>query len=119
MSIGSSGGAAASAPHPAFRGVEMRTKLQAADAFVLFGITGDLAFKMLFPALYAMEARYELPGPVIGVARSDLDTEGLHQRARDSLAAAKVDIDAKVFDRLCRRMTLTAGSFDDEETFRR
>jgi glucose-6-phosphate 1-dehydrogenase len=97
----------------------MGTNTKVADAFVLFGITGDLAFKMLIPALYAMEARAELPGPIIGVARTDLDDDGLRKRAHDSLVAAKVDIDKAVFDRLAQRMTLVAGGFDDPDTFAR
>ena len=57
-----------------------------ADALVLFGITGDLAFKKLFPALYNLTARgWDLP--IIGVASSEWDTDQLRQRARDSLAA--------------------------------
>ena len=39
-----------------------------ADAFVLFGATGDLAFKKIFPALQAMIKRGHLAVPVIGVA---------------------------------------------------
>ena len=38
------------------------------DALVLFGVTGDLAHKMIFPALYAMVKRGTLKVPVIGVA---------------------------------------------------
>ena len=38
------------------------------DALVLFGVTGDLAHKMIFPALYAMVKRGDLKVPVIGVA---------------------------------------------------
>ena len=38
------------------------------DALVLFGVTGDLAHKMIFPALYAMVKRNVLNVPVIGVA---------------------------------------------------
>ncbi len=38
------------------------------DALVLFGVTGDLAHKMIFPALYAMEKRGVLEVPVVGVA---------------------------------------------------
>ena len=38
------------------------------DALVLFGVTGDLAHKMIFPALYAMTKRGTLKVPVIGVA---------------------------------------------------
>jgi len=97
----------------------MRTNQNVADAFVLFGITGDLAYKMLIPALYALEARKELPGPVIGVALTDLDDAGLRQRARDSLAAANVDVDDAIFERLTKRTSLIAGGFDDPTTFHR
>ena len=38
------------------------------DALVLFGVTGDLAYKQIFPALYAMVKRGVLNVPVIGVA---------------------------------------------------
>src|SRR5512147_674869 len=38
------------------------------DALILFGVTGDLARKMIFPALYAMTKRGALNVPVIGVA---------------------------------------------------
>jgi glucose-6-phosphate 1-dehydrogenase len=37
-------------------------------ALVLFGVTGDLAHKMIFPALHAMAKRGTLEVPVIGVA---------------------------------------------------
>ena len=40
------------------------------DAFVFFGATGDLAYKKIFPALYAMAKRGTLNVPVIGVGRS-------------------------------------------------
>ena len=56
------------------------------DALVLFGVTGDLAHKMIFPALYAMAKRGALKVPVIGVAfpkwslaRSAQSREGQHQ----------------------------------------
>src|SRR5215467_4292476 len=96
-----------------------RVRLQRADAFVLFGITGDLAYKMLIPALYALEARKELPGPVIDVALTDLDDAGLRQRARDSLAAANVDVDDAIFERLTKRTSLIAGGFDAPPPFHR
>ena len=41
-----------------------------ADALVVFGATGDLAHKMIFPALYAMARRGVLDVPVVGVAAS-------------------------------------------------
>ena len=41
------------------------------DALVLFGVTGDLAHKKIFPALYRMVKRGALDVPVIGVAYSN------------------------------------------------
>jgi glucose-6-phosphate 1-dehydrogenase len=38
------------------------------DVLVLFGVTGDLAYKKIFPALQAMIKRSHLDVPVIGVA---------------------------------------------------
>jgi len=50
------------------------------DALVLFGVTGDLANKMIFPALYAMVKRGTLNVPVVGVAlpKWDLARDGQH-----------------------------------------
>ena len=55
------------------------------DALVVFGATGDLVYKKIFPALYAMERRGRLPAPVIGVARSDWTIEQFRARARASV----------------------------------
>ncbi len=38
------------------------------DALVVFGVTGDLAHTMIFPALYVMVKRGTFKAPVIGVA---------------------------------------------------
>lgn len=55
------------------------------DALVLFGVTGDLAYKKIFPALYAMAKRGALNVPVIGVASSDWDEAVLRERVTDSI----------------------------------
>ena len=55
------------------------------DALVLFGATGDLVYKKIFPALYEMERRGHLQVPVIGVARSDWTIEQFQARARASV----------------------------------
>ena len=54
---------------------------RAADVLVLFGITGDLARKLVLPALYQLVAGGELTVPVVGVALTDLDTDGLRRHA--------------------------------------
>ena len=56
-----------------------------ADALVLFGATGDLAKRKLFPALYQLECRGELNVPVIGVARSDWTDDSFREHAREAV----------------------------------
>ena len=56
-----------------------------ADALVLFGITGDLAYKKTFPALQAMVRRGLLQVPILGVAKQGWSLERLRERMRDSL----------------------------------
>src|SRR5581483_1808539 len=47
------------------------TETPRADAFILFGATGDLAKKSLYPALHELEKRGRLGIPVVGMARSE------------------------------------------------
>jgi glucose-6-phosphate 1-dehydrogenase len=55
------------------------------DALVFFGMTGDLAYKKIFPALYCMTKRGDLKVPVIGVASSKYTADDLRERARASI----------------------------------
>ena len=59
----------------------------AADAMVVFGITGDLARKMTLRSLYRLERRGLLKCPVIGVAVDDWTVEKLREHAREAIAA--------------------------------
>jgi len=89
-----------------------------ADALVLFGATGDLAHKKIFPALYAMVQRDALTVPVIGVAYSDWDLEQLRARVRDSIAQAAGGIDDdKALDRLLALLAYVDGNYNDPATF--
>jgi len=56
------------------------------DALVIFGVTGDLAHKMIFPALYAMVKRGSLKVPIIGVALPNWSLARLHKRVTDSIS---------------------------------
>ena len=49
----------------------VNTRQPEADSLVLFGATGDLATRKLFPSLYRLEKSGALHVPVIGVARSE------------------------------------------------
>ncbi|MGZ4400508.1 MAG: glucose-6-phosphate dehydrogenase, partial [Gaiellaceae bacterium] len=90
----------------------------AADALVLFGATGDLAHKKIFPALYAMAKRGALAVPVIGVAYSKWDLERLRERVRDSIAqdAGGID-DEQALDRLIALLGYVDGDYKDAGTF--
>ncbi len=57
------------------------------DALVLFGVTGDLAHKKIFPALYAMAKRGALDVPVVGVATSKWSLAQLRKRVRFQIVA--------------------------------
>ena len=75
-------------------------RLPQADALVLFGATGDLAKRKLFPALYHMESRGELDVPVIGVARSDWTDDDFREHAADAIRKAVDTVDEEVLQRL-------------------
>jgi glucose-6-phosphate 1-dehydrogenase len=96
-------------------------RLKPADALVLFGATGDLAKRKLFPALYHMEERRELDVPVIGVARSDWTDDDFRSHAIAAIEAS-FPPDAKgpkksVLARLSRRLDLVQGDYADVTTW--
>ena len=70
------------------------------DALVLFGATGDLAHKKIFPAIYRLEQRGQLSVPVIGVALSGWSPEDLRNRFQESVAAAEREPDPDLLRRL-------------------
>lgn len=90
-----------------------------ADAFVAFGITGDLARKMTFVSLYQLERLGRLDCPVIGVAAESWTDADLRARAEESIVAALGDtpVEPKILKRLQRRMTYVGGDFADAATF--
>src|SRR5258708_12494995 len=69
------------------------------DAFVFFGATGDLAYKKIFPALYAMVRRSGLAIPIIGMARAGWTLDKLRARALASVENGG-DFDPGCFEKL-------------------
>src|SRR3954452_1169346 len=90
---------------------------KAADVFVAFGITGDLARVMTFRSLYRLEQRGLLDCPILGVAADDWTLDQLKQRARDSIVGAGEELDEQVFQRLADRLSYLAGDFADAATY--
>ena len=88
-----------------------------ADALVLFGATGDLAKRKLFPALYHLVRRGELKVPVIGVARSDWTDDDFRAHARESVVANVEDDDESVINDMCGRLDLIQGDYAAPDTW--
>jgi glucose-6-phosphate 1-dehydrogenase len=87
------------------------------DALVFFGATGDLAYKKIFPALYAMARRGRLDLPVIGVARSRWTLEDLKARARKSVEEHGGVVDEQAFATLTACLRLVNGDYHDAGTY--
>ena len=96
----------------------MTTATGLSDALVFFGATGDLAYKKIFPALYAMTKRGHLEIPVIGVASSSWSVDDLRKRAHDSIEEHGGGIDDKdAFETLSQAMNYVDGDYRDAKTF--
>ncbi len=91
----------------------------AADVLTIFGISGDLAKKMTFRALYRLEARGKLDCPIVGVAIDDWDDERLRQHAHEAIGATVGSPDEDVFKRLAGRLSYIQGDYADADTFKR
>ncbi len=93
-----------------------------ADALVLFGATGDLMHRKIYPALQALVRRGELGVPVIGVARGGWNVDRLRARIRDSLVRygdGGGGIDRRAYAALARQVRYVEGDYRDPATFDR
>lgn len=88
-----------------------------ADALVLFGATGDLAFKKLYPALHSLQVRGKLGMPVIGIAREPWTLEKLRDRVCDSLRAAGIPDDDPAAKELLACIKYVHGDYGDPHSF--
>ena len=101
-------------------------------ALVVFGFSGDLASKKIFPALYEMVKKGQLTVPVIGVASSKWGVEEWQGHVHDSLLHIGNDgndghdgldgldggvDDPAAFDRLIALMNYVSGNYNDASTF--
>ncbi|MGH8714944.1 MAG: glucose-6-phosphate dehydrogenase, partial [Casimicrobiaceae bacterium] len=86
------------------------------DALVLFGGTGDLARKKIYPALLAMAHRGHLDIPVIAVARTPGDAASLRTMVHDALRAHG-GVDDASFGKLAPLLDYVQGDYGDAATF--
>jgi glucose-6-phosphate 1-dehydrogenase len=92
---------------------------ESADVLVIFGITGDLAHRMTFRALYRLERRRLLTCPIVGIAVDELSVEQLMNRAREAITGAGEQIDEAVFDRLAGRISYLSGDVTKDPLYER
>jgi glucose-6-phosphate 1-dehydrogenase len=91
-------------------------------ALVVFGATGDLAHRKLYPALASMAAKGRLPNRlvVVGVARTEMDDDDFTAEVHRTIAEAAPDHAPGWADALDRRhvqFRYVSGSIDDPEVF--
>ena len=87
------------------------------DALILFGATGDLAVKKIFPAVYEMAKNGTLGDvPVIGVASRDWTIDQLREHAHDAIAA-KGDVDEAIWEDLAGRISYVSGDYRQADTY--
>ncbi len=91
-------------------------KAPRSDAVVVFGVTGDLAQKEIFPALHGLFRDEHVSIPVVGVARSDWTIEQLRERARES-ALARGGKDDEALAELVRQLHYVRGDYGSTETY--
>jgi glucose-6-phosphate 1-dehydrogenase len=88
-----------------------------ADGLVLFGATGDLAKRKLYPALYHLERRGRLEVPVVGVARSDWSDDAFRGHAEEAILETIPDADRNVVASLVGRLDLIQGDYASPATW--
>ncbi len=89
------------------------------DTLVVFGATGDLAYKKIFPTLQAMAKSGRLNVPVVGVAREDWNDDALRARARESVGKHGGGVDRQAFDKLSGLLRYVGGDYASAATFDR
>ena len=87
------------------------------DALVIFGATGDLCFKKIYPALYNLVRRGHLSVPVIGVARAGWNLDKLADHVRDSVHTAVKNADESVLSKLTALLKYVDGDYTKRETY--
>ncbi len=92
-----------------------------ATAFVIFGMTGDLAARKLLPALLQLQAKDALDNDtvIVGYGRSPLDDTALEARVRSVLDLEAGSPLEAALGALTHRVHYVQGGYDDADGFAR
>ena len=113
----SSGTEAQASENPLAEGLEVRRRPEPC-VLTIFGASGDLTRRKIFPALYALAFRDLLPEQfaVVGVARTDQPTEEFVAAMETAVREfGRDEFRPEVWDRLAGRTRYLATEFADEE----
>lgn len=98
----------------------MSTKVKN-DVIVLFGATGDLARKKLFPAIYRLYRNDWFSGAIVGVSFADWTTEQLqtfaHEAVENALGKDEPTLDSKLLEKMLTNIVMVSGDYEDNATF--
>jgi glucose-6-phosphate 1-dehydrogenase len=94
----------------------MNEEAKHSDMLVFFGVTGDLAYKQIFPALYAMIRRGQLDIPIVGVAGRPWTIEQLQAHVHTSLEEHGA-VDSAAFAKLSSLLHYVSGDYRDAATY--
>ncbi len=92
------------------------TPSPASDALVLFGATGDLAYRKIFPALHDLIRHRRLSCPIIGVAHTDNPAAAMRDRVAVSIASRGV-VDESALTSLMDQFSYVQGDYRDQQTY--
>ncbi|MDI1241928.1 MAG: glucose-6-phosphate dehydrogenase, partial [bacterium] len=85
---------------------------------VIFGATGDLTKRKLFPALYNLAKDGHMPDnfAIVGVGRQEMMSDEFRDQMVENLKEfAGADADAKHIQWFCERTYYTGGDFNDDK----
>jgi glucose-6-phosphate 1-dehydrogenase len=109
--------AATAQENPLLEGLQVR-RTPDPCILVIFGASGDLTKRKLFPALYSLACRRLLPEKfaVVGVARSEETDDGFRERMKGAVQEyARDELRDEVWESLAEGMRYVAMDFADEE----
>jgi glucose-6-phosphate 1-dehydrogenase len=102
--------------NPLLEGLRLRRTPEPC-AMVIFGASGDLSHKKLFPALYSLEYRRLLPEnfAVVGVARTEATDDEFREDMKEAVRKyGRDELRDDVWDRLAEGMRWVTTDFSDE-----
>jgi len=103
------------AENPLLEGLRLRRRPDPC-ALVIFGASGDLTTRKLFPAIYSLAVRRLLPErfAIVGIARTEESDEDFRQRMREAVEEhSRDELREDVWQELAAGMRYVTSEFED------